>query len=295
MTSSVQKLSKLGLIHPPKWLPDNLHYETIMGSIAYGVATDDSDWDVYGFCIPPKDDVFPHLRGEITGFGRQMSRFEQYQEQHIILNGREYDLSIYSIVRFFHLAMENNPNMVDALYTPANCVLHITKVGQMVRDNRDMFLHKGYYHKARGYAFSQLARINRPGAEGKRKELVDTYGYDVKFAYHIVRLLDQVEQVLESGTVNLQRSKEVLKAIRGGVWTEDQVREYFNSRERDLADLYTRSTLRYSPDEQAIKNLLLACLEEHYGSLSTIISLPGRERDALEQIIQIASGALWNN
>ncbi|TLD40174.1 MAG: hypothetical protein JETT_3561 [Candidatus Jettenia ecosi] len=25
--------------------------------------------------------------------------------------------------------------------------------------------------------------------EGKRKEMVDKYGYDVKFAYHIVRLL----------------------------------------------------------------------------------------------------------
>lgn len=38
-------------------------YETIMGSVAYGVNTDTSDFDTVGFCIPNKDIVFPHLRG----------------------------------------------------------------------------------------------------------------------------------------------------------------------------------------------------------------------------------------
>lgn len=54
----------------------NVHYETIMGSVAYGVSSDTSDMDVYGFAIPPKDDVFPHLRGEILCFGKQHKRFE---------------------------------------------------------------------------------------------------------------------------------------------------------------------------------------------------------------------------
>lgn len=294
MASIIKKLSKLGLAHPPKFLPDNIHYETMMGSVAYGVSSDTSDVDVYGFCIPPKDDVFPHLRGEILGFGRQKHRFEQYQEHHVKhTNGTEYDLNNYSIVKYFQLVMENNPNMVDSLYTPVNCILHITGIGQMVRDHRDMFLHKGAYHKFRGYAFSQIAKIrNRERREGKRKELIEEFGYDVKFAYHTVRLLDEAEQILETGTLDLQRSRKVLKAVRSGAWTQEQVLEYFDKKERYLEELYHSSSLPHSPDEDAIKSLLLNCLEAHYGSLDNVFVEPGLERRALQEILDTASRAL---
>jgi hypothetical protein len=38
-----------------------------MGSVAYCVSSDTSDVDVYGWSIAPKDDLFPHLRGEVPG------------------------------------------------------------------------------------------------------------------------------------------------------------------------------------------------------------------------------------
>jgi hypothetical protein len=40
-------------VNPPGWLADNLCYETIMGSVAYGVSAETSDMDVYGICLPP--------------------------------------------------------------------------------------------------------------------------------------------------------------------------------------------------------------------------------------------------
>jgi len=83
MTSVVKSLTENKLISPPSWLADNTMYETVMGSIAYGVSEDHSDFDIYGFCIPPKNDIFPHLRGEILGFGKQIQRFEQFQQHHI--------------------------------------------------------------------------------------------------------------------------------------------------------------------------------------------------------------------
>jgi hypothetical protein len=70
----------------------------MMGSVAYGVSSDTSDVDVYGWAIPPKDDLFPHLRGEVPGFGEPRPRFEQYQEHHIrdqdalAGHGRMYDV-----------------------------------------------------------------------------------------------------------------------------------------------------------------------------------------------------------
>lgn len=61
-------LVKEGVAVPPKWLENNLMYLTIVGSYAYGVSDDLSDVDYYGFCIPPKTSVFPHLAGEIPGY-----------------------------------------------------------------------------------------------------------------------------------------------------------------------------------------------------------------------------------
>jgi predicted nucleotidyltransferase len=277
MSSVVYKLSKKNLIHPPKWLPDNVQYETMMGSIAYGVSGDTSDVDIYGVVIPPKDDVFPHLRGEIPGFGRQKQCFEQYQEHHIIDEtawagrGKEYDLTVYSIVKYFNLVMENNPNMIDSLYTPHDCVLHITKTGQLIRDNRDLFLHKGSWHKFRGYAYSQLSKMSGKTEESKRYTMIQQFGYDVKFAYHVVRLILEVEQILTEQTLDLRRNSDMLKAIRAGEWTEQRVRDWFTEKEKSLDEVYHKSTLRYSPTEQDIKSLLLHCLEEHYGSLSNVL------------------------
>lgn len=177
MVSVVQSLYAKKLITPPKWLESNIHLETEMGSVAYGVSGGNSDIDIYGFVIPPLDDLFPHMRGEIPGFGTQYNRFEQYQEHHVKDGNLEYDLSIYSITKYFQLCMGNNPNMVDSLFTPINCVRHITKIGQMVRDQRKIFLHKGSYHKFRGYLYSQLNKMHN-GRQGKRQEMVKEYGFD---------------------------------------------------------------------------------------------------------------------
>lgn len=266
MASVVQSLYAKKLITPPKWLESNLHLETEMGSVAYGVSGGNSDIDLYGFAIPPLDDLFPHLRGEIPGFGVQHQRFEQYQEHHVKDGNLEYDLSIYSITKYFQLCMENNPNMVDSLFTPLNCVRHITRVGQMVRDQRRIFLHKGSFHKFRGYAYSQMNKMHN-GRQGKRQEMVEEYGFDLKFAYHVIRLALECEQILETGDLNLQRDKELLKAIRNGEWTEQQVRDWFSAKEKHLEQLYANSELPNRPDEAKIKQLLIDCLEEHYGRI----------------------------
>ena len=171
MTSRVQYLAGKGLAHPPKWLPPNVHYEVMAGSVSYGVSDDCSDVDVVGFAIPPKEDIFPHLRGEISGFGKHLKRFDQYQEHHIndASTRKEYDLTIFSIVKYFQLCMDNNPNTIDALYVPQRCVLTCTPLAQMVRDKRKMFLHKGSYHRMRGYAYSQLHKIGNKNLEVEKK------------------------------------------------------------------------------------------------------------------------------
>ncbi|WP_337177319.1 nucleotidyltransferase domain-containing protein [Paludisphaera sp.] len=288
--STIQRLTDRKLLRPPRWLPGNVQYETIMGSVAYGVSSDTSDVDVYGWAIPPKDDVFPHLRGEIPGFGSPRKRFEVFQEHHVADDdalggtGRMYDVTIFGIVRFFDLAMQNNPNVLDSLFTPINCVLHATRVGGMVRAERRVFLHKGAWAKFKGYAYSQLHKIATKRPEGKRAEIVAEHGYDVKFAYHVVRLIGEVEQILTEGDIDLQRDNERLKAIRRGEWTEDRLRSWFDEKEKQLERAWAESKLPAGPDEAKIKDLLMRCLEEHYGRLDACVVDPDRAVAALRAV-----------
>lgn len=104
--SSNHLAEKQLLPDPPDFLADAVQYEVIMGSVAYGVSNDSPDMDIYAFAIPPKDMMFPHLRGEIPGFDECAVQFEQYQ-QHIQYadalggRGRVYDVMVYAIVKYF--------------------------------------------------------------------------------------------------------------------------------------------------------------------------------------------------
>jgi predicted nucleotidyltransferase len=270
-------LSEKNLIQPPKWLPDNVMFEGMTGSVAYAASNDTSDMDIVGFCIPPKEMIFPHLTGEIPGFGTPSPKFEVFQKHHIDLkeHKKEVDLTIYSIVKFFQLAMENNPNILDVLFLPRRCVLHSTPIYEHVRENRKLFLHKGAFRKLRGYAYSQLSKFkngtNR--SNPKRQHTIDTIGYDTKFLYHIIRLCVECEQILEHHDLNIECNGPLLRSVRNGEWTVQQVEDWFTMKERHLENLYNTSTLQHKPNESIIKKVLLETLEMHYGTISNAISI----------------------
>lgn len=279
MASLIERLSKQGKISPPSFVKGATVYETIMGSQAYGVTSNDSDWDVYGFCMPDIGTLFPHTRGEIMGFGTPGPRFEQYQQHHVKeAHGsgveRSYDLQIFNVVKYFHLCMGNNPNMIDSLFTPQRCVIHSSQVAEMVRGRRRDFLHKGAWHTFKGYAYAQMHKIDLKtnSSNPARAKTIAKHGYDLKFAYHVVRLMDEAEQILIEGDIDLERNREQLKSIRRGEWTLQQVKDYFAMKEKSLAEAYTVCKLPHKPDERKIKELLIDCLEQHYGSLTRVMA-----------------------
>lgn len=282
-----------GLISPPKWLPDNMVLEVLMGSVAYGVSSDASDMDVYGFCIPPKRIVFPHTAGVIHGFDKNVEKFDSWQEHHRINpdDGTEYDFSIHSIIKGFRLLMDNNPNMIDAIFVPRRCVLHSTQVGEHMIEHRKKFLHAGSYHKFKGYAYSQLSKIEtkNPKPGSKRAKLIEEFGYDTKFAYHLIRLMNEAEQILVEGDLDITRGREQLKSIRRGEWTLERLKGYFEEKEISLQEMYNKTELPYKPDEDEIKKILVECLEMHYGSLAKAeLEQPNLYRDLLVQIHELS-------
>ncbi|MFM7058886.1 MAG: nucleotidyltransferase, partial [Planctomycetota bacterium] len=123
--------------------------------------------------------------------------------------------------------------------------------------------------------------------QGKRVELREQYGFDVKYAYHIVRLLYECEQLLLHGDMDLRRDREHLKAIRRGEVTEADIRSWAADKEKQLENLYLQSRLPDRPDEAAIRRLLLECIEEHYGCLDQVVARPDAATDALREITSI--------
>lgn len=280
----LRQLQKKNKISPPSFLPANTHYLAIGGSESYGVATDFSDKDIYGFAIPPKDYIFPHLRGEIPGFGTRGPNFEEWEEHHVQDGDVGYDFKVYSIIKFFNLTMSGNPNMIDILFVPRRCILHSTAIGELVRENRHLFLAKHSWPRFKGYAYEQMRKLKKFSPKGKRAALIKEHGYDVKHGYHIVRLLNEIEQILVKHDLDLECNREQLKAIRAGKWSYERLVEYFNDKEKELESIKNNSSLRDKPDEQAIKNLLLRCLEMHYGDLASAVVDENRSTQLLREV-----------
>jgi predicted nucleotidyltransferase len=293
MASVIERILKEKLvIDVPVHAASNTKYETIMGSMAYGVSNDDSDWDIYGFCIPDKEIVFPHLTGEIQEFSTPNKRFGQWQQHAIVdsAKGLKYDMNIYNITKFMRLVMQNNPNMIDSLFTRDNLVISRSPMSDHIRANRKKLLHKGSWYRFKGYAYEQLekARHKKPDPSSKRFESVQAHGYDTKFCYHIVRLLNEVEMIMTEGDLDLMTNREQLKSIRRGDWKFSEIEEHFIRKEAELETLYTNCKLPYGPDEAMVKQILLDCLEMQYGSLSFMPELSAtKDRQTIVEIEQL--------
>lgn len=246
----------------PSWLKDNVQLLVLTGSRSYGCENADSDYDIEGIVIPPKQFIYGN---NILLEYDKIPVFQQWELKDIKHDNKLYSFRIYSINRYFTLVEGQNPNLIDGLFVPRRCVLYSTPIGEKIRENRQMFLSKGCYHRFKSYAFSQLKLLGRKH-EGKRVELVKQFGYDVKAAYNLVRLVLECEQILQ-GDLILDRDREQYKSIRRGDWSQDQLKQWFYDKERYLEELYQKSTLPEKPNHENIRNLLLECIQHHYGEI----------------------------
>lgn len=123
------------------WITDNTIYLVRHGSRAYGTNTPESDEDFKGVCIPTKE----YYLGAIK-------RFEQ-AELH------DPDAVIYEIGKFFRLAADCNPNVLEVLFVEPEDVIYIDPLGEIMREYRNEFLSKKVKFTMTGYAVSQLHRI----------------------------------------------------------------------------------------------------------------------------------------
>jgi predicted nucleotidyltransferase len=132
---------------------------TGVGSRAYGIHRPDSDHDQAGVMIPPAKYFFG------------LDKFEQFKDfppEDMAVSSKAQDKVIYDIRKAISLIADNNPNMLDLLFSPERCILILEPEWQIIMDNRELFISKKCRHTYSGYAFAQLRRINT-----HRKFLID--------------------------------------------------------------------------------------------------------------------------
>lgn len=117
--------------------------ETVSGSNAYGTNTPDSDLDIRGIAIPP----LKYYLGFVNRF-KQKDKWDNYK-----------DKVIYDLQKFFKLAANCNPNILELLYVDEGDIIKIDALGRKLRENRELFLSKKCRYSYAGYAYSQYKRM----------------------------------------------------------------------------------------------------------------------------------------
>jgi hypothetical protein len=168
-------------------------------------------------------------------------------------------------------------------------------MGWYLRDKRRLFLSMKTITAFKGYSAGQMHRIRQRNPETEeRKELVRKYSFDVKMGYHVLRLIDQIEQILTTNDINLMRNKEEHKLMRSGLWGNlEQFDKEYQRRMSKLDDLTLKCSLSQFPNHDELKILLQEILEEHYGSMMNFNSVNKEQteyiscKDVMEKLTQI--------
>lgn len=127
-------------------LRESMFWLVQRGSHAYGTNIEGSDRDFQGICIPPKE-VAQSL----------FHRFDQYEYKFPEI---QVEATIFALDRFFKLASQCNPNVIEALFVDTQrSILFSRAPANILLENRDLFLSNRIGYTFSGYAISQLKRI----------------------------------------------------------------------------------------------------------------------------------------
>lgn len=114
--------------------------------------------------------------------------------------------------------------------------------------------------------------------EPKRKALVETYGYDVKNAAHLVRLLKMGIEFLRDGVLNVYRSADAaeLIEIKTGRWPLAKVQAYADALFAEFHASHASSPLPEEPDAEAAEALCVEIVRDFFAGGASV-SAPLRQ------------------
>ncbi len=181
-------------------------FEAISGSRAFGLATENSDTDIRGVYYLPKDKFYglnyiPQVSNETN------------------------DVTYYEIGRFVELLQKNNPNILEILTSPEDCILHKDPLMELLKP--EDFLSKLCKDTFAGYAISQIKKakgLNKKilnPVDQERKSILDfCYVLHNQGSVPLKKWLSENGKVQEKcGLINIDNTKGMFALFYDGTGT----------------------------------------------------------------------------
>ena len=173
------------------------------------------------------------------------------------------DVKYFSLRKWCRMAANGNPNFLLMLFAPKENILHMDVVGSHLRDMKNLFISKGAIKSHLGYMQGQRQRmLNHQntfgGGQGRGKprfELIEKFGYDTKFAMHLLRLGMQGLELANSGKISLpmpEPDKRGLLEVRHGEWPLAAVLTMADGLETKMKNAFDSCPLPEKPDLDTI-------------------------------------------
>lgn len=121
----------------------------LTGSRGYALATEASDYDYRGVFIATKQYYlgFDQIEQKDKGWTEEEGKFSYLSQ----------DTCIYELKKFLQLSANNNPNILELLWFKD--YVHLTEVGEILTQSRQMFLSKKVKYSYSGYGYAQIKKL----------------------------------------------------------------------------------------------------------------------------------------
>lgn len=249
---------------------------TVVGSTVHGLALpDQDDRDEMGVCIEPPqyllglaDVKHPLNPGPMQGFSQFVFRTQPEGERS---GPGDLDLTVYSLRKYVRLVVAGNPTVLLPLFAQELDVITSTDLGQDLREVGPQLLSRQCGDRFLGYLRQQRERVMGDRGQArlpKRPELVEKYGYDTKYAGHMLRLGYQGEELLQTGRLMLPMTETVrnwILSVRRGEVSFEEVMTVVSTLERGLERLISDSSLLpKEPDLDLANDFLVHAYQRHW-------------------------------
>jgi uncharacterized protein len=250
----------------------------LVGSSVHGLVLDGTDdRDEMGVCVEP--------RRYVLGFGKfeqwvYRSAAEREGSPGARSQAGDLDLTIYSLRKWARLALQGNPTVLLLLHLPDSAVVIRTRVGHQLQKLAPAFASRHAGKRFLGYLEAQRQRLvgERGQRDVNRVDLIEQFGYDTKYAMHMLRLGHQGVEFLQSGRLTLPMQEPVrshLMDVRRGRSNLTDVLEECTQLELRIGALLESSPLPLEPDLRTVESFVMDTYEAAWAS-----STPSRAPDA---------------
>lgn len=238
--------------------------ECVVGSTVHGTTVDDGleDLDLMGVVI--------ETPRSLIGFAQTDTWTERTKPQGVRSEAGDVDRVLYGLRKFLSLALRGNPSILLAFFVPDEHVKTRTVEGFALQALAPLIVSKQCMAPFCGYMKQQHERLL--GLRGQRNvtrpELVDAFGYDTKYAGHIIRLGKQGAEILSTGRLTLpmpEAERKLCVDVRAGKYTLAQVSQLIIEAEDGIKTAYDKSDLRLWPDREAVQTWMIDTYLKEYG------------------------------